>query len=296
MNQDDLITSVGPYPSPVASRVSWGPIFGGALIASGVWTLLHLAGMGIGMTAIDPADASSLRGVSIGTGVWSLVAPILALFVGGLATGRLASPQGRATAAIHGAVVWSVTTVAAVTLLWMTLGAVVGGVVSAGSTVASSVGARIEAAPEGGEEMMSLEALGLSSADLLAPVNQRLQAEGKPAVTAEQLSAAAREALRRGVREGQVDRQMLVDALAQHTPLSPTEASDIATTIERGYNEQLGKLQTHALSAAEGAGKALLGLSLAMLLGLVAAIGGAMLSAHRVQRRSTPVVKVYPSP
>lgn len=298
MKQDDSITSVGPFPSRVANRARWGPIFGGVLIAAGVWTLLHLAGMGIGLTAIDPHDARSLRGISIGTGVWSLIAPILALFVGGLATGRLAGVFGRASAAIHGAVVWSLATVAAVTLMWLTLGAVVGGVVKAGATMAASAGAAVERPDDIGDGM-SLEALGLSSRDLVAPINQRLQAEGKPPVTPEQLSAAAREAIRRGVRDGQVDRRMIIGALAERTPLTATEAGDIAAQIEARQAGLMTQMRETALMAAEGAGKALLGLSLAMLLGLAAAVGGALVGARHVQnaqKRAARVVAVYPTP
>ena len=72
MNQDDSVTSVGPAPGPVVTTgVAWGAIIAGTLIACGVWLLLHLLGMGVGLTAIEPHDVGSLRGVGVGTGVWT---------------------------------------------------------------------------------------------------------------------------------------------------------------------------------------------------------------------------------
>ena len=66
----------------------WSAIFGGALLATGVWILLQVLGTGVGLSAVDTSDASSLRGVGIGTGIWSIIAPLIAMFVGGLLVGR----------------------------------------------------------------------------------------------------------------------------------------------------------------------------------------------------------------
>jgi phosphotransferase system glucose/maltose/N-acetylglucosamine-specific IIC component len=45
--------------------------------------------------------------------VWSLIAPIVALFIGGLVAGRMAPTINTANAAIHGAVVWALSVIAA---------------------------------------------------------------------------------------------------------------------------------------------------------------------------------------
>ncbi|MDC0723604.1 hypothetical protein [Nannocystis bainbridge] len=273
-------------PTPTRTGVCWGSIFAGTMIAVGAWLLLHLLGMGIGLTAIHPHHPGSLRSFSIGAGVWTLVAPILALFVGGLVVGKLSGPSDRLGGLVHGAVVWALATVASITLLSMALTAVLGGAVSAGASVATAATGGAVAALGGAVEVAP-ESLGLSTDDLLAPINRRLQSEGKPAITGEQIMAAAKKALRTSVREGRIDRQSAVNALAEDTALSPAEAADLAGQIERGYDARVHELaetaRTHALEAAEGAGKALLGLSLAMLLGLAAAVSGALVGVHRPQ-------------
>jgi hypothetical protein len=293
MHTDQSVSIVGPSLTPIAPRVSWGAIFGGALVAVGVWLLLHLLGMSIGLIAVDPNDASSLRGVGIGTGVWSLIAPILALFVGGLATGWLTGPLRRMTGAIHGAVMWSLATVTSLALVWTMVAALVGGILSAGTQVASATaGGAMERLGEDEGGGLSLEALGLSADDLLGPLNERLQAAGKPAITAEQLKAAAQDALRTSVRQGQFDREILVNALAENTALSRADVNELAGTIQQQYQQRMDRLgelgqkaRQRALEAVEDSGKALLGLFFSMLFGLAAAVGGAMLGAGRDRQR-----------
>jgi hypothetical protein len=276
-----------PRPAPA---VSWGAIFAGAVVSAGVWLLLHVLGLGIGLTSVDPDDPSSLRGVGIGTGIWTLIAPIIALFAGGWVAGRLTGPLSRFTGAVHGAVVWSVGTIVGFVLLVMTVSSIVGGVVQTGSRV---VGAGTEAAG-GVLEGDTLEALGLSADDLIAPINQRLRAEGKPEVTAAQLREASRDALRTSIREGRVDREILVQSLAQHTALTREDANEIAATIQGRYDARRESLaqrgraaQTSALEAAESTGKGLIGMFFSLLLGLAAAITGATLSVTHEQKRVT---------
>ena len=99
--------------STIASPLGWSAIFAAAVVAIGAWIVLHMLGMAIGLITIDPNDASNLRKIGIGTGVWSLIAPIVALFIGGLVAGRLAPTINTANAAIHGAVVWALSVIAA---------------------------------------------------------------------------------------------------------------------------------------------------------------------------------------
>ncbi len=121
---EDLITK--PERRVIASPIGWGAIFAAAFVAGGVWLLLHLFGIAIGLTAIDPHDRSSLHSVGMGTGVWSLIAPVIALFVGGLVAGRIAPTINTLNAAIHGAVTWALTMLATFTFVFMMLGAMLG--------------------------------------------------------------------------------------------------------------------------------------------------------------------------
>src|SRR5437763_209439 len=92
-----------------AFRLSWGAIIGGTVVTLAVWVLLYALGMAAGLTAIDPNNAGSLRGAGIGTGVWSVIVPLIALFIGGIVTAHSAGIIGRGQGAVHGFVLWGLT-------------------------------------------------------------------------------------------------------------------------------------------------------------------------------------------
>jgi len=277
--------------SAIVSPLGWSAILAGAAVSIGVWLILHTLGIGIGLIAIDPDDASTLRGVGIGAGVWSVIAPLIALFIGGLVAGRVAPTINTANAAIHGAVVWSISTIAALLLLVMAVGSVVRGAAATGAAVGevagSAFGATAGALPQGG----SLDDLGISTDDLVGPINERLRAAGMPPVTAQQLENAARDALRAAVREGRLDREQLIQAVTRNTALTRADAEQLADRAERRLAElraratELGEqAKKAALEAAEVTGKVLLVLSSVMIVGLGLSIVGAIISVRRERR------------
>jgi len=80
----------------------WGVVFAGVAVAVALWSVLQMLGMGIGLVAVDIDDAGSLRHVNIGSGVWSIVAPLIALGIGGVVAGRLAATYDERLGAMHG--------------------------------------------------------------------------------------------------------------------------------------------------------------------------------------------------
>jgi hypothetical protein len=273
--------------SAIVSPLGWSAIFAGATVAVGVWLVLHMLGIGIGLIAIDPDEVDSLRAIGIGAGIWSVIAPLIALFVGGLVAGRMAPTINTANAAIHGAVVWALTGIAALLLLATAVSSAVRGAAATGAAIGQGAAAAVGMAPSD----LPIEELGLTSEDLLAQVNEQLKAEGVPPVTAAQLEAAARDALRVAVREGQLDREVLVNALARNTQMSRTEAERVADRIEQRLSElrarasATGQQATRtALQAAETTGTVMLVLAILMVLGLGASIAGAIVSVRRERR------------
>jgi hypothetical protein len=290
-----------------APRLSWGAVFAGAFFAIGIWLLLYTLGLGIGLVAIDPDNPTSLRGAGIGTGIWSLIAPLIALFLGGFVAGRVAGIIDRGAGAIHGAVLWSLAVLAGV---WMTLFAVkliVGTTAKATGAVASAaadVTKGVVGSAGGGAA-----AIGLNADDLVAPVNERLRAAGKPEVTPEQMQSTLRDAAGSALREGRLDRELVIAAVARNTALDREDAAEVAATIEQQYEQKraavserasslAGQAQEKAMSAAEVTGKGLLGVFFALLLGLVSAVLGATLGVSRRQRvlARAPAPTGYPPP
>jgi hypothetical protein len=254
-------------------HISWGAVFAGVFVALGLWILLHTLGLAAGLTAINPDDPRSLRGVGIGTGVWSVIAPLLALFVGGLVGSRTAGPVDRGTGAVHGAVLWGLTTVAGTLLVSMAIASAVGAGVRAGGSALGAATSALSASP-----------MRVDADDVLAPINQRLRAQGAAPVTSGQIQNATQDILQQGVREGRVDREMVVRSLVTNTGLQRQDAEQIASRIESQFNQSLSELRHGALQAAEVTGKALWAVFFALLLGLISSVAGAVVGVSRRQR------------
>lgn len=276
--------------------LSWGAVLGGAVAALGVWAMLYVMGLAFGLSAIDADDPGSVKGSSIFTGIWSLVTPLIALFVGGIVAGRTAGAQTRMQGALHGLVMWGVTTLAGAWLVANILGAIVGGVATVASAATKTGAGAVEAvASKAGGATDVARSFGLDAEDALRPINDRLSAEGKPTIEPEELEAATRDVVREGVQQGRIDRELLTVNLAENTDLSRTDAEEVAGRIESQFDaakaqtsERLSdaatKAQTTALEAADKTGKAFFGVFGALFLGMVSAIAGAAVGVSRRQR------------
>ena len=279
-----------PLVGVTAPRVSWGAIIAGAVAAVGIWALLYAFGLAVGLSAVDPQDPGSVRSSGLFTGLWSVITPLIALFVGGLVASQAAGVLDRTTGVIHGLVVWGLTLLLGTWLVGSVLGNVVSGVASLGRTAVQAGGGAIANVAERAGELS--QTFGIDANDALAPVNQRLQAEGMPPVREEEVQAATRDVVQTAIREGRVDRNTIVTALAQRTSLSAADAEEVASRIEAQITQARGKAaqlaeqaRTGALKAADATGKAFWGVFGALLLGLVASILGAILGTRRRQQQ-----------
>jgi hypothetical protein len=288
--------SIDEPAAPFMGRVSWGGVLAGTAVAIATWMLLQVLGMGIGLVAVDVDEGNSWRAAAIGMGVWGFIAPIIAFMAGGLVAGRATRDSTRMGHAVSGLVVWSLSAIGGLIALGMVVSSLIGGTVSAGGAVlegaGKAAGASISSLAGKADDAGNLaSAFGLRASDALAPVNQRLRAEGKPAITPDQLEAAAKDILGDAVRAGQLDSAMLARSIADQTALSESDSREIARRIQTRYETvradvaakmaQAQQTATRAAQAtADGAGKTMLGLFAALMLGLVAAVAGALVSGH----------------
>jgi hypothetical protein len=106
---------------PVRSRISWGAIAGGAVVARAIYFLLTLLGTAIGASVVT--NTTSERGMNalITAGVvWAVAATMIGLFVGGWVASQLSVGESPREAAVYGIVVWG--TVLALLLFLLTAG------------------------------------------------------------------------------------------------------------------------------------------------------------------------------
>ncbi|QRK13361.1 hypothetical protein JQX13_26995 [Archangium violaceum] len=273
-------------------KVSWSAIFAGTVTALGLWILLYALGLALGLSSINPQDTGSARTSGIFTGIWSLISPLIALFVGGIVAGRGSGVQTKSSGGIHGLVMWGLTTLVGFWLLSNLVSALAGGLFSMGRTAVQATGSAISAgASQGGGLGQVAQSFGIDANDALRPVNQRLQAQGLPPVTASQLEAATRDVVQTAVQQGRLDRQLLVNSIAENTALSRADAQEVASRVEAQFNNAQGQVgqavqsvQTGALQAADATGKAFWGVFGALFLGLISAILGGTVGVSKRQR------------
>ncbi len=252
--------------------IRWTAVIAGALVALGSWMLLQLLFTGAALSAIDPDEVDNMRGYGIGTSIGSVLAPLLAMFLGGLTAGRLADHHDRKVSAFHGALVWTIAGVAGLVLL----GSAVSSMVSRNDVTAH---ARLSAPPPGAADIVD---------SAITDLNIRQDAANAPELSKPELLDAAHYSM---IGRETFDRNAFVVRLDDKTSLSRPEAEAVLANLGDRTNDVIlasNDLAIHrerALSAAEDAGKAMLGAGLGLLLCLIAAAGGGLLGSKLFRRR-----------
>lgn len=279
--------------------IRWSAVLAGAVVAVGLWGVLQVLGIGAGLAALDPDDATSAHGAALGTGAWSIIAPLIAMFVGGYVSAKLANTYDRRVAGAHAAVMWGVTAVAGLMFTLFMISHAALGTSRAGHHMGMEhMGMEHMGMEHKGMEQMGMEGregaqVGVindaqtEARDALVPINNRLRLAGKPQISPDQLIAA----VRNSIDDGKVDREELQKAIAEQTALSKDESAVVATELGSRIDTIAARAtrsspaEHDVMNAAETAGKGLLAFGLAILVGIATAMLGAMLALRRFDRK-----------
>src|SRR5687767_521065 len=87
-------------------RVSWGGVWGGVLVAMGLFLLLTALGIAIGRSVEASGAGTEMLGLV--AGLWAAGSLLAALFVGGVVSTRVGGVYDRTTGFFEGALVWVV--------------------------------------------------------------------------------------------------------------------------------------------------------------------------------------------
>lgn len=268
----------------------WSAVFAGTACSVGFWMLLQLLGVGIGLAAINADDVGTLRGASVGTTIWTLLSPLIAMFFGGVIAGKLSQSFDRKLAGAHGLVMWAFTSILGLCATVWIVTMIAAGATRSGAAFDATRN-RMSWASAQYEPGLMLSEMGIDASSLLPPINQQLSAQDKPTITATQLEAAMRGVVRAGIAQGDFDRELLVDQLVATTRLSPADATDVERQIEARLDPGLTRphgvehrAERYVLGAADAAGKALTTVGFSLLLSLIASVLGAMAALRRPQQ------------
>jgi hypothetical protein len=96
----------------------WGAIIGGWLVATGIASMLYVAGLALGFSAIDANNAdAAARSVGLGTAVWMILTWTVSLFLGGMFASWFDGRSDQTMGALHGVTVWGLSIAASGLLL-----------------------------------------------------------------------------------------------------------------------------------------------------------------------------------
>lgn len=241
-------------------RISWGGIWAGVLTVMGTLLFLATLGVAIGISAVDPGQTDA---GSFGTGaaIWSALSLLIALFVGGMAATRLGMVFDKAAGAFEGALVW---VLSFLLVLWLASSGV--RLIASGiSGLFSGIGQTVSAAAGGMDD--------LSGGD----VQQMLNRLDDPQTT--RVIAAATGMPEAEVRAQLADVASRVEAVRDNPQQAAAEVRQGTAQLMERAQQQLPAM---AENAQESASKAAWITFAAMVISLIAAIGGAMMGRRRV--------------
>lgn len=215
-------------------HVSWGAIFLGFVVAIGIQILLGLLGIGIGLVAVDPTEpGGSLGSWTIGTSIYFVVVQIVSLFIGGYAAARLAPALTKQSAIFHGLSIWALAMIAMVWLGTTAAGAIVGGLSSAVSGIASVTGQAVKTVVPND---ISFNVPQVSFESLPQPLQETLRNNG---ITPQNLQQEVQSAFRQVI--SQQEQQQLTQELQQTARKILQSPANAKQDIQQAINDILGQ-------------------------------------------------------
>ena len=290
-----MATNLNPGFTPVddtrlgktATRLSWGAIFAGVVIAVAVQLVLGILGAGIGLTMVDPVEGTTpgATGFGIGAGIYWLITTVVALGAGGYAAARVAGVHERFDALVHGLVVWGVTLILTLYLLTSAVGGIIGGAFRTVGAVAGAAGSTVAAAAPKAANLA-----GIDEGDVRSEAAAYLSdAPNDPALmTPEQAQTEiARElsALARGGADGRAAEDRIVDIVAAQRKIDRAQAQAQVTRAKQQFVQARDKTVETAKSATDTAAGAAAGTSFVIVLALLVGAAASGFGATAATRR-----------
>jgi hypothetical protein len=295
--EEEVVSSL-----PARPPISWGAIFAGVVFVLAISWLLYLLGVAFGLTVVEPAEVPE-AGEELGwsAAIWMLVTSLIAFFLGGLFTARIAGIIDKTEGMLHGLAVWGVSI-----LLALLLGV-------AGVSTLLQTG---QSLAKGGAALgtMAAGAIGAADADVnipssvIAALQARLKAEASQTLAraaqdaGEKLSEErARRALDQLDRETTTaivvqlvrgDPESAKTTLAANTTLNQAEVERLIKGLSQEVSRYMQALQAQAKKAADYSAAVLWAVFISSSVGLIMAIIGGRLGAQagiRIYRRRSAV-------
>lgn len=120
MYREEEVVAIGRVPD-------WGAIWAGTFTFLAIWSIFGVLGMAVFATAANPNTPRPVLGMSTGMDVWAIILTIIAMYVAGVVTGRLAGVANARDGAVHGMTMFGLSVAAVILVLGLGESAIVGG-------------------------------------------------------------------------------------------------------------------------------------------------------------------------
>lgn len=265
------------------SRISWGAVLAGAIVAVATNILLNLLGAALGGGSINAFDITSNDLANYGTGaaIWEIINLALSMAFGGYVAARLSGTHSHLDGELHGVTMWGLAVLLGSLLVAHALSGLFSGTVGQGtsSAITRAVG----------------EAGGISGAiapDLNQTLTERLQQtlnnSGDPTtMSREQISSEINTLVRSRVANNSLsdaDRNRLVALVAAQSGITNDEAARRVTQMENEAKARVDQVERRARELADRAAHAATttaqALFTALTLGLLGALVGSWIGTR----------------
>lgn len=268
-------------------HIKWSAVFAGTVITLVVMLTLIMLGLAVGFASINPAtEENPFGGIGVGTAIWWVISSIVAYFVGGWVSSRVAGLQRAFDGALHGLVTWALVTLLTMFMLTSTVGFLLGGafglVGNVFSMTGQAAGAVVPQVAGAIQERVGPVDDIIQEAEQV--IDQNLREGVEPQTVARELGPSVYQMFQGGVTEQ--ERQQLISQIQQYTTLSEQEIQNIVQRMETRYQEISPQVQQRMQQARETAERvagqvadalaaaALASFIMLILSGAAAALGG----------------------
>lgn len=277
--------------APITTRLSWGAIFAGLLVATALQLVFGVLGAAVGLAAWD---TDSGRALGIGAAIWAALSVLIALYIGGATTGRLAGVLTRKDGILHGILVWATSLLFAVWMISSGVRSLAGATFSVFGNVAGAAAGAVTSAAGAA----AAQSGGIDLQTVRNEVEQLLRQTGVPALNPDSIAAAAERAGQSATqtpssneevaseiaemvraRAGSVDREAMINVIVARTGRSRAEAERIAdrvVSLQQSASRQIDTLQARVGETAEDVASTTSGALWIALLGMGLSLGAAV--------------------
>lgn len=261
--------------SLILRRISWGAIFAGVVTFLVLQLFFGVLGLAIGAATIDPLqEQNPFQGVGVGTGIWFLLTTLVSFYISGLVAGRLSANPTKMDRALHGLIVWGLSTLLSFYLVTATAAGAIAGTIG---VLGRGLGALSQAVPAMmGDEINSIRQ---EVADLVARINSNPNTAGTPETNIDVSGIVNRLFLSESGALTPEDRSAVVDVLTARAGMSQEDALALVGSWERRIRDARAngnqRMRETTDQIASGISRASIWTSLTMALGaLFCSLGG----------------------